>query len=677
ENGDGIYVNIDNTDMTNSTDTVSTLVHEQARHEMAQNGQAGGLSRDDQTTLATNRGDRAGEVWEAYSGLAGQSTQGSSNQQDWNNANRNSGNVQRGTQQIAAINNNDLKARQLNRNEASMLDKARDKINDSDSNDADKQLQLERLDALACAEVQCAAGVSENDPLYGKLSALQAEGESIKATEGVDILATLDDLGVSTVAQEETEITNNFLATTRTEVSDEQQFQYGAGDVINDGIDSAEKLVAKADGAAQAAGGVAGVVGGGLITGGGVAGCGPSLGISCAAVPAGVTLATFGGIEAKEGLEKIVGDHEYKNGQRVQDSFSSDTHQGDRNASVELAKTVGVAVVESAAAKVGLKQAGDVYDKVAGKTNLPSGSNGSVVSDVEVVDAPRTAANDAYGNESNVVELSNRNSNQNVDAVGVEQKATGTDGALGNSIVASHGSGSGSGVSGRGSVNTNVDAIKGKADKVDAGDASRIGQTTEEFAKKNDLSPAVDIPTVKSAPTRRSVRAELDKLPDGQGANFDVRQHADGSFSAVRKDVGATPPIKVTENGNLASPIKTKSSATDKLTPQEKGRILQERRRDEEIAKGNKVTEEVTLELSDGKRTRVDLFVEEPSGNVKCVECKNGPTAKLTDNQKQAERELPSTGATTRGGNADGTSFGRDAKLDNLEFEIDRRDIEE
>ena len=116
---------------------------------------------------------------------------------------------------------------------------------------------------------------------------------------------------------------------------------------------------------------------------------------------------------------------------------------------------------------------------------------------------------------------------------------------------------------------------------------------------------------------------------------------------------------------------------TDKLTPQEKGRILQERRRDEEIAKGNKVTEEVTLELSDGKRTRVDLFVEEPSGNVKCVECKNGPTAKLTDNQKQAERELPSTGATTRGGNADGTSFGRDAKLDSLEFEIDRRDIEE
>lgn len=654
-------------------------MHEQARHEMAQNGQTGGLSRDDQTTLATNRGDRAGEVWEAYSGLAGQSTQGSSNQQDWNNANRNSGNVQRGTQQIAAINNNDLKARQLNRNEASMLDKARDKINRSDSNDADKQLQLERLDALACAEVQCAAGVSENDPLYGKLSALQAEGESIKATEGVDILATLDDLGVSTVAQEETEITNNFLATTRTEVSDEQQFQYGAGDVINDGIDSAEKLVAKADGAAQAAGGVAGVVGGGLITGGGVAGCGPSLGISCAAVPAGVALATFGGIEAKEGLEKIVGDHEYKNGQRVQDSFSSDTHQGDRSASGELAKTVGVAVVESAAAKVGLKQAGDLYDKVAAKTDLPSGNNGSVVSDVEVVDAPRTAANDAYGNESNVVELSNRNSNQNVDAAGVEKKATGTDGASGNTntIVASHGSGSGSGVGGRGSVNTNVDAIKGSADKVDAGDASRIGQATEEFAKKNDLSPAADIPTVKSAPTRGSVRAELDKLPDGQGANFDVRQHADGSFSAVRKDVDATPPIKVTENGNLSSPIKTKSSATDKLTPQEKGRILQERRRDEEIAKGNKVTEEVTLELSDGKRTRVDLFVEEPSGNVKCVECKNGPAAKLTDNQKQAERELPSTGATTRGGNADGTSFGRDAKLDNLEFEIDRRDIEE
>ena len=64
-----------------------------------------------------------------------------------------------------------------------MLDQARGKINNSNLSAADKQDQLARLDALACAEVECAAGVSENDPMHNQLQDLQARGEAIKAAE--------------------------------------------------------------------------------------------------------------------------------------------------------------------------------------------------------------------------------------------------------------------------------------------------------------------------------------------------------------------------------------------------------------------------------------------------------------------------------------------------------------
>ncbi|UTM59457.1 hemagglutinin repeat-containing protein [Photobacterium sp. CCB-ST2H9] len=55
-------------------------------------------------------------------------------------------------------------------------------------------------------------------------------------------------------------------------------------------------------------------------------------------------------------------------------------------------------------------------------------------------------------------------------------------------------------------------------------------------------------------PTRGSIRAELDKLPDGQGDNYTVRQNANGSFSAVRKDVNQGHPVRVSQEGNLYSP---------------------------------------------------------------------------------------------------------------------------
>ena len=87
--------------MTNSADTVRVLAHEQARHQMAQEGSA--LGADDRTYLAGNRGDLAGNAWTAYAGLEGFSTQGSYTSTDWNNQYRFTPTVIAGTNRLAPV----------------------------------------------------------------------------------------------------------------------------------------------------------------------------------------------------------------------------------------------------------------------------------------------------------------------------------------------------------------------------------------------------------------------------------------------------------------------------------------------------------------------------------------------------------------------------------------------
>jgi RHS repeat-associated protein len=60
---------------------------------------------------------------------------------------------------------------------------------------------------------------------------------------------------------------------------------------------------------------------------------------------------------------------------------------------------------------------------------------------------------------------------------------------------------------------------------------------------------------------------------------------------------------------------------------------------------------EITLDTP-AARTRVDLATKTPAGTLKFIECKNGPCAGLTPNQKRAFPEIRSGGAVPRGGNA-------------------------
>ncbi|ASP38602.1 hypothetical protein CHH28_07895 [Bacterioplanes sanyensis] len=367
ERDQGIYVNVDKTDMTDSTATVTTLVHEQTRHQMAENGDTGRLSRDDQTTLAHAAGERAGDAWEAYSDLAGVSTKGGSTAAQWRETQRHSAAVQQGTQNMAAINNNELKARQLNANEASMMDQARAAIDNSGLSDAEKAAQKSRLDDLACAEVQCAAGVNSNDPRYGELVAKQERGEAIKQNDNTDIIDMMGDLGVETVAQEETTIKNSFLGTDRVVTSEEQQFEYGLADKADDALGAQEHITAKVDGLVQVAGGVAGTASGAAMTVGGIATCAPSAGVGCGIATAGVGVIALSGNEVTEGVNKLRADHQFGNGQRVLDSFSSETHQGEHSPIEDLAVSAGTSAALVLTSKVGGRYVDDVVDAVSDK----------------------------------------------------------------------------------------------------------------------------------------------------------------------------------------------------------------------------------------------------------------------------------------------------------------------
>ena len=102
-----IYINIDQTDMTDSSQTVRALVHEQERHTNAQNGSD--YSEQSQTDLAKARGERAESVWNDYSDLHGIETKSTTSQKNWNQKNRKSQEVETGTKKLAQVESEEVK----------------------------------------------------------------------------------------------------------------------------------------------------------------------------------------------------------------------------------------------------------------------------------------------------------------------------------------------------------------------------------------------------------------------------------------------------------------------------------------------------------------------------------------------------------------------------------------
>ncbi|RFA31093.1 hypothetical protein, partial [Alkalilimnicola ehrlichii] len=110
-------------------------------------------------------------------------------------------------------NRGELEHRQLNRREASLLDQARANIaNSAHLSASQKDETQDKLNALACAAVNCAAGVSKNDPHYDLLQQLQAEGEALQA-QGEAIHSLLQAYGLP-ASETEGSFTHGLLAKT-------------------------------------------------------------------------------------------------------------------------------------------------------------------------------------------------------------------------------------------------------------------------------------------------------------------------------------------------------------------------------------------------------------------------------------------------------------------------------
>ena len=206
--------------------------------------------------------------------------------------------------------------------------------NSANSQSATVQQASAELNALACAAVQCAAGVSKNDPLYEQVSQLQAQGEALKS-KGEDIVSSLGVHGV------EVKTANN-------------DFTYGNVDYLDDLITSNEKTVARTGQVTQGIAGAAEATAGVTLSGTGLG------------AVVGVPLAGLGAYDMADASDKLGTPHSYQSGQNVLNSFSLDTHGGDISPAKDAAIDLGInAALTVGAAKVA-KHADDIAGYVRG-----------------------------------------------------------------------------------------------------------------------------------------------------------------------------------------------------------------------------------------------------------------------------------------------------------------------
>jgi hypothetical protein len=133
---------------------------------------------------------------------------------------------------------------------------------------------------------------------------------------------------------------------------------------------------------------------------------GYSIGGGCAVAAVGVALTGLSAAETAEGFDKVTSDYEYESGQRVKDSFSTETHQGEHEPLKEVGIDVAVAGATSLGAKIGLPivadKVGDLYDVVKGKLGDDVALD---TSPAAITDPSRLLGNPAKNNRTGEVDL--------------------------------------------------------------------------------------------------------------------------------------------------------------------------------------------------------------------------------------------------------------------------------
>lgn len=264
----------------------------------------------------------------------------------------------------------DLNYRDFTEAEAGVLDTARLAIHDNMILLPEaKQQALDTLDAIACAEVRCAAGVNDDDPYYKTLKRLQDAGDVLKES-GQSIDSVLSSHGV-------------------VDDSNDDNFEYGFFDRTGDFVDRNENIVA---GTGQAVGVVAGgaeaVAGTTLAAASCTVGVLPTAGTGCVAGGAvGGYMLVDGSISASENWTALLADHDYKSGKDVRDSFSLETYTdtfhplaGAVNSASEdlLFASAGMALgAASGAARVADDVANGVARRLDSDLNIPQSKDHS------------------------------------------------------------------------------------------------------------------------------------------------------------------------------------------------------------------------------------------------------------------------------------------------------------
>jgi hypothetical protein len=119
-------------------------------------------------------------------------------------------------------------------------------------------------------------------------------------------------------------------------------------DPVRDAITRNDEAISRVRGAANLAAGTLGMVGGGLIATGGALGCAPSAGVSCAVIPLGGYVAYESSLQAQQGTQALLANHQSSEGQRVLESFNPSTYPGERDPVKEVgidAAKLGITVL--------------------------------------------------------------------------------------------------------------------------------------------------------------------------------------------------------------------------------------------------------------------------------------------------------------------------------------------
>ena len=195
-----------------------------------------------------------------------------------------------------------------------------------------------RLDAAACALVQCAEGVPTTDAHYNQLKALQNDG-ALYFAEQSQLKAT-------------------------------GEFNFGFYDQSGDLLTSHGDALSRTKGGVNLVVGSIGTVGGGMMAAGGVLSC-PETIVGCGLIPLGVGLSDLSAAQASDGNKSLFGPYISSEGQRVIDSFNPEKYPGERDPVKESAVGAAVVGIEAFAAKYIFKGLAAAEDLILPSAKVP------------------------------------------------------------------------------------------------------------------------------------------------------------------------------------------------------------------------------------------------------------------------------------------------------------------